>query len=72
MRAELVDVADRRQNNGEIWRPYVISGPARQLRTPYDFHGDTPGEVDASISSFLSLSRQKRGHSGVAVASSLR
>ena len=53
MRAELVDVADRRQNNGDIWHPYVVSGPARQLRTLHDLHGETPGKVDTSISSSL-------------------
>ena len=45
--------------------PLVSSG------RPHDLHGDTPGEVDASTSSFLALSRQKRGRSGVAVASLL-
>ena len=72
MRAELVDMADRRQNNSDIWRPYIVSGPACQLRTPHDLHGDTLCEVDASISSSLSLSRQhaaavespSRAHSG--------
>ena len=33
MDADLVDVADRRQNNSDIWRPYAVSGPAHQLRT---------------------------------------
>jgi len=29
---ELVDVADRRPDISDIWRPYVVSGPARQLQ----------------------------------------
>ena len=65
-------MSDRRQNNGDIWRPYVVSGPTRQLCTLHDLDGDTPGEVDASISFPLSLSRQKRGRSELTVASSLR
>jgi len=40
-------------------------------RCMHDLHGDAPDAVDASISSSLSLSRQKRGRSEVTVASSL-
>jgi len=54
------------------WHPYVVSGPAHQLQMPHDLHGDTPGEVDASITFCLALSRQKRGRSELTVASSLR
>jgi len=45
--------------------------PLDSSRRTHDLHGDAPGAVDASISSSLSLSRQKRGRSEVTVASSL-
>ena len=58
---------------GDIWHPYVISGPARQLRTrawPPRRHPGRSGRVHFLLPP--SLSRQKRGRSGVAVVSSLR
>ena len=46
--------------------------PLVSSRHTHDLHGNAPGEVDASISFSLSLSRQKRGRSELTVASSLR
>jgi len=72
MDAVLVDVADRRQHIGDIWRPYAVSGPARQSQARAWPPWRRPEQVDASISSPLLFSRRKLGRSGVAVASSFR
>jgi len=46
--------------------------PLVSSRRTHYLHGDASGAVDASISSSLSLSRQKRGRSELTVVSSLR